>query len=810
MNNENNELLNNDVEIKVSEENIILAPPVELFDEAKEIAQSTLSDEKFPFSLQYDSNQKEFLLSMLEAVGAIVEDDDDDGHVLATMMNMTQIAFIKRLDCVERVKTDEGINPFLAEEANKLTPIQQEDEALDDEVQLAVTDIDPETLEAQTEIALNRITDAALEAVAIAETEQADGDIAVASVTATARNSCCPCPTNVSMETAATISDESYTSGYICCPGAEQWFKFVATRTGQYTICTTGNLDTIGTLYDCGGNQITRVDDYAPCGKINFRIICNLTEGNTYYIKVDISKGDVGSYTLRVTERVFANCVNINKSTITLEKGVTYELPITSNYAYKGYNGAQRIPDLSVSISPSNANEQKIWWWEQYGSVLDCSYGWDDDGDRYIHVTATEVGTAKLYAQDWNENGKRDECTVYVGGAPVTGISLDRTTKTVSLNDTEQVTAIIAPQNALNKGVTWDSSNWNVVDVDSNGVITGLRVGTATISATTDEGGYRATCIVTVDEREKVTVKKDDHSFYVTFADGKVWKNIGIDLSNRQENYNQMYPPNMWYENYEYLIEEEQRYFDNIYVEENSVIANNSYSEKQIGFLYLLDPLGIEYYMRHNACQDMSLGETLFFKDKVYKEIFGVWPRLIKVFPDKSIQYYVYPSSISADTRADYYTDAEIFFGEHPIYDILSLISFLLDVVPSVSLSLFSMFYPPAGVVLGSIELVKFLFFSASASGVLSSGASSVMEEYTSNIYTLSGGESAGVKAGKAMGWVNFVLGTFSAILDAAEVFTPSINDITTYNRINESDYRVNYNVSGSELSMADIISRIS
>ena len=97
-----------------------------------------------------------------------------------------------------------------------------------------------------------------------------------------------------------------------------------------------------------------------------------------------------------------------------MEKGVTYELPITPNYTYKGYNGAQRIPGLSVSISPSNANEQKIWWWEQYGSVLDCSYGWDDDGDRYIHVTATSAGIAKLYAQDWNENGKRDECTVYV------------------------------------------------------------------------------------------------------------------------------------------------------------------------------------------------------------------------------------------------------------------------------------------------------------------------------------------------------------------------------------------------------------
>ena len=90
-------------------------------------------------------------------------------------------------------------------------------------------------------------------------------------------------------------------------------------------------------------------------------------------------------------------------------------------------------------------------WWEQYGSVLDCSYGWDDDGDRYIHVTATEKGVAKLYAQDWNEDGKKAECTVYVGGYPVTGISLDRSKKTISLNDTEQLTATISPANALNK-----------------------------------------------------------------------------------------------------------------------------------------------------------------------------------------------------------------------------------------------------------------------------------------------------------------------------------------------------------------------
>ncbi len=90
-------------------------------------------------------------------------------------------------------------------------------------------------------------------------------------------------------------------------------------------------------------------------------------------------------------------------------------------------------------------------------------------------------------------------------------------------------------------------------------------------------------------------------------------------------------------EQYDLLNTCEKRYVDNTYVEENGAIVNNSYSEKQLVFLYLLDPFGIEYYMRHDACKDMSLGATLFFKDRVYKEIFGVWPRLIKVFPDKSI-----------------------------------------------------------------------------------------------------------------------------------------------------------------------------
>ena len=488
----------NDIEIDASEEDIILAPPVELYEEARNIAQSNNTDEKFPFALQYDINQKGFLLSILSEAGTTVDEDDEKDHIHYTMMNMTQLAFIKRLDCIERVKTDEGSNPFLAEKAEKLRSIQEEqlknEYSFDDGQTESIITVDDATLDVVTELEDSKVE------------SQTDDGVAVSTVTGSTRSTCCGCTTNTSMETATEISDEGSASGYICCPGAEQWFKFTATRTGRYTILTTGSLDTIGTLYNCCGNKIIEVDDYDPCGKINFRIIRGLTEGETYYVKVRISGNKTGSYTLRVSKKVFANYVTINKSTITLEKDVLYELPITPDYTYKGYNGAKRIPGLSVSIKPSNVDEQKIWWWES-SDILNCSYGWDDDGERYIHVEASEKGIAKLYAQDWNENGKRDECTVYVGGAPVTGISLDRSNKTISLHDTEELIAIVSPSNALNSNVTWKSSNWSVVDVDSNGKITGLKVGTATISATTEDGGFAAKCTVTVDAREKVTIK---------------------------------------------------------------------------------------------------------------------------------------------------------------------------------------------------------------------------------------------------------------------------------------------------------------
>lgn len=160
-----------------------------MYDEAKEISQSTVSDEKFPFALQYDSKQKELLLSLLQMVGAIVEDDDEEGHMLATMMNMTQLAFIKLLDCVERVKNDEDINPFLAEEAVRLTPLQQgqqEDEAFVEQIDMVMAENNADVLVTEANLINNK------EEAIVSGVESTD-EVAVASVTTSARSPCSSC-----------------------------------------------------------------------------------------------------------------------------------------------------------------------------------------------------------------------------------------------------------------------------------------------------------------------------------------------------------------------------------------------------------------------------------------------------------------------------------------------------------------------------------------------------------------------------------------------------------------------------------------
>lgn len=79
-----------------------------------------------------------------------------------------------------------------------------------------------------------------------------------------------------------------------------------------------------------------------------------------------------------------------------------------------------------------------------------------------------------------------------------TGVTVSPSTATVAVSGTEALTATVAPATATNQNVTWASSDTAVATVDDDGVVTGVSAGTATITATTVDGGFTDTCSVTV------------------------------------------------------------------------------------------------------------------------------------------------------------------------------------------------------------------------------------------------------------------------------------------------------------------------
>ena len=149
------------------------------------------------------------------------------------------------------------------------------------------------------------------------------------------------------------------------------------------------------------------------------------------------------------------------------------------------------IQTLTATVTPSNATDKSVTWSSDNTSVATVS----SSGV----VTAKAAGTAKITVKT-NDGGKTATCTVTVKAAtvPVTGVSLNKTSLSMTVGDTQTLTATVTPSNATNRSVTWSSDNTSVATVSSSGVVTAKAAGTATITVKTNDGGKTATCTVTV------------------------------------------------------------------------------------------------------------------------------------------------------------------------------------------------------------------------------------------------------------------------------------------------------------------------
>lgn len=200
--------------------------------------------------------------------------------------------------------------------------------------------------------------------------------------------------------------------------------------------------------------------------------------------------------------------------------------PVTSvalNYSKYTFKGIGSTLQLEATIEPEDASNKDIDWRSSNEDVCIVSNG---------KVVAVGFGTCVIIAIT-ADGSYMATCTISVV-QPVTGISLNFETYTFTeIGKSIQLVATIVPNNASNKEIIWKSSN-NAVCFVSNGVVVSLGLGTATITAESVDGHFRASC----DFESKIGDKKGDVDCNGEVNYNDVKKLVSIVIGKEMSNIN--------------------------------------------------------------------------------------------------------------------------------------------------------------------------------------------------------------------------------------------------------------------------------
>ena len=179
--------------------------------------------------------------------------------------------------------------------------------------------------------------------------------------------------------------------------------------------------------------------------------------------------------TCTVIVTIPVEAISINKTSVTLKRGESVV--------------------LSATVFPEDATEQFITWTSSNDDIATVN----QDGK----VTAFEDGTAIITVKSGSVQAS---CEITVKTIAVTSVTLNKESMTILVGEQFALDATVTPDDAADKTITWKSSNTNVATVE-NGVVKGIGIGTAEITATS--GNHSATCSVLVvkDSSEGVSAK---------------------------------------------------------------------------------------------------------------------------------------------------------------------------------------------------------------------------------------------------------------------------------------------------------------
>ena len=153
---------------------------------------------------------------------------------------------------------------------------------------------------------------------------------------------------------------------------------------------------------------------------------------------------------------------------------------------------------LTATVAPADATNKKVTWKSSDATVATV--------DANGKVTGVKAGEATITVTT-DDGGKTATCKVTVKPNLVSEITL--AALAIYVGESKAITATVKPDDATNKALTWKSSDETVATVDATGKVTGKKIGTATITATAQDGsGVSGSCTVTVlSTVKKVTVE---------------------------------------------------------------------------------------------------------------------------------------------------------------------------------------------------------------------------------------------------------------------------------------------------------------
>ncbi|MBE6762002.1 MAG: DUF3289 family protein [Ruminococcaceae bacterium] len=444
---------------------IYLEPEVEKIKNAKEIAVESQTAEKYIFCISYEATEKSVVLSEIKNLECEILEQSDTKTCVTVKASMAQLAAIKSLNCIEKVEIADDYSATTTENVSEI-----------------MTANELEATEFTEHVSLAAMEEEGISTMCYGGDSGSD------------------CDNSNTMQTAYYLPLSSWVNGCICCPGTEIWYRFTASASNaaEYTIYTSGSLDTMGYLYSSNGTLITSNDDGG--GSLNFSITEELTYGATYYVKVKAYGSNTGNYDIRVGYTTQSSSGGQDDSDCSNDQASAIQLTLNS---WQSDEICCPGAEMWYKFTPSTTAYYTVYTVGSLDTVghiydADCNQiDSDDDAGTGLnfmmvaHLTAGQTYYVKVAAYGSNTGYFSIAVTSTVF---VEYVSIDQSYVALDKGETVTLTATVTPSYATNKTLRWETGDASVATVNQDGVVTARGAGTTCICAYSQDGSNKSSC----------------------------------------------------------------------------------------------------------------------------------------------------------------------------------------------------------------------------------------------------------------------------------------------------------------------------